>query len=167
MEAKTLVPIEEYLRASYPDLDREYVDGEIVERSLPDNLHAEIQFRLCGIFFKLSERLPFHGHTGLRSRVAATRIRIADVSIYDGAEPQGDVPASAPLVAIEVLSPDDRHLSVLQRLEEYKEWGARHVWLVNPHTRQLHVYVDGSLRLVNQYEIPEYGVIISPEEIFG
>ena len=36
MGAKTAILIEEYLHTSFPDLDREYRDGEVVERSQPD-----------------------------------------------------------------------------------------------------------------------------------
>jgi hypothetical protein len=34
MPTPPLVPVEEYLNTSYPDGDREYLDGEIVERSV-------------------------------------------------------------------------------------------------------------------------------------
>jgi hypothetical protein len=30
------IAVEQYLHSSFPGLDREYRDGEIVERSLPD-----------------------------------------------------------------------------------------------------------------------------------
>src|SRR2546426_8102096 len=34
------------LSMSFPDLDREYVRGEIVERSMPDLLHAKMQIEI-------------------------------------------------------------------------------------------------------------------------
>jgi len=40
MGAKTGLSAEEYLRTTFADLDREYRDGELVERSLPDYLHT-------------------------------------------------------------------------------------------------------------------------------
>ena len=42
MAAKALIPVEEYLRTSYEDLDREYVDGEVVERPMPPCVAVEI-----------------------------------------------------------------------------------------------------------------------------
>ena len=39
MGSKAALPVEEYLHTSFPDLDKEYRDGELVERSLPDYLH--------------------------------------------------------------------------------------------------------------------------------
>jgi hypothetical protein len=41
MGAATLVPVEEYLNTSYPD--REYVDGEVVERDLGEKTHAHFR----------------------------------------------------------------------------------------------------------------------------
>src|SRR5689334_10428440 len=109
MGTKSAVSIDDYLHTSFDDLDREYVDGEIVERTLPDRLHGKTQFRLAGLIFRYCETLPLYGMTEVRSRVAPTRVRIPDVSIYAGDEPVEDVPSTPPLVAIEILSPDDRY----------------------------------------------------------
>ena len=166
MSTKALVSIEEYLRTSYEDYDREYLDGEVVERPLPDYRHSRTQFRLCVLFGRLGERVPLYGCTELRSRVAATRVRIPDVSIYAGKEPTEWFPAEPPLIAIEIVSPDDRHQDLLAKLEEYRRWGARHVWLVHPHTRKLYVY-DGALAEVPEFHLPEFDVTLTPDEIFG
>ena len=167
MSTKSAVSIEEYLRTSFEGLDREYVDGEIVERSLPDELHSKTQWRLSGLIWDLSKTRPFHGRAELRSRVRATRVRIPDVAIFAGAEPNASVPTEPPLVAIEILSPDDRHSEVMQKFEEYQEWGVRYVWLVDPARRRLQVYDSGTLREVASLEIPEYDVRFTPAEIFG
>jgi Uma2 family endonuclease len=167
MSTKAAISIDEYLRTSFEGLDREYVDGEIVERSLPDELHSKTQWRLSGLIWDLSKTLPFHGRTELRSRVRATRIRIPDVAIYADIEPNAMVPTEPPLVAIEILSPDDRHSEVMQKLEEYQAWGVRHVWLVDPHRRKLDVYGSGTLSEVPALEIPEYDVRITSADIFG
>ena len=159
--------MEEYLRTSFEDLDREYVDGEIVERSLPDQLHSKTQWRLSGLIWDLSKTRPFHGRPELRSRVRPTRIRIPDFAIYAGAEPNAMVPTEPPLVAIEILLPDDRLLEVMQKFEEYQAWGVRHVWLVDPHRRKLQVYDSGTLSEVGALEIEEYHVRITSADIFG
>jgi Uma2 family endonuclease len=167
MSTKSAISIEEYLRTSFEDLDREYVDGEIVERSLPDEFHSETQWRLSGLIWDLSKTRPFHGRPDLRSRVSPTRIRIPDVAIYAGAKPNALVPSEPPLVAIETLSPDDRHSEVMQKFEEYEAWGVRHVWLVDPRRRKLQVYGSGTLSEVAVLEIEEYHVRITPADIFG
>ena len=45
MGAATLIPVEEYLHTNY-DPDREYVDGEVVERNVGEKTHSRIQRRL-------------------------------------------------------------------------------------------------------------------------
>jgi len=44
--AALLVSVEEYLNTSYPDGDREYVDGQIVERNVGEIDHAGLQTRI-------------------------------------------------------------------------------------------------------------------------
>src|SRR5262245_30772461 len=100
MSTKSAISIEEYLRTSFEDLDREYVDGEIVERTLPTNLHSRTQTRLARIFDTLGDTLPLFTRVELRSRVGPTRVRVPDVSVYADVEPQDPVPALPPLVAI-------------------------------------------------------------------
>jgi len=168
MSTKSAVSIEEYLRTSFPDLDREYVDGEIVERALPDQLHSKTQWRLDGICWDLAKTRPLHGRPELRSRVATTRVRIPDVSIYAGSKPTEDVPTQQrPLVAIEILSPDDRHSDLMQKFEEYRAWGVPQIWLVDPRQRRLHTYENGSLHEIADLLIPEFDVRITAAEIFG
>jgi len=43
MGAKSALSVEQYLHTSFPDLDKEYRDGELVERCLPTFEHGEIQ----------------------------------------------------------------------------------------------------------------------------
>ena len=167
MSTKSAVLIEDYLQTSFEGLDREYVDGEIVERTLPNFIHGKTQWRLSGLIWDLSKTLPFHGRTELRSRVRATRVRIPDVSIYAGQEPTERVPTKPPWVAIEILSPDDRHSELMQKFAEYDAWGVRHIWLVEPESRKLRVYADGTLSEVSELTIPEFNVQFTAAEIFG
>jgi len=166
MSSKTAISIDEYLRTSYEGVDREYVDGEIVERSVPTNLHSKTQCRLGRIFDTFGDSLPLFARVELRSRVDATRVRIPDVSVCAGQEPTEPVPANPPLIAVEILSPDDRHREVITKLDEYLAWGVQHVWLVDPDRRKLSVYGKGSLQEVPEFKISEFDLRISAEEIF-
>jgi Uma2 family endonuclease len=75
------------------------------------------------------------------------------------------VPELPPLIVIEILSPDDRLATVREKLEEYKAWGAPHVWLVDPHSRRLYTCDDG-FREVVTFTVPELGVTVTPNDIF-
>ena len=58
VNTKSAISKEDYLRTSFEGLDREYVDGEIVERTLPNFLHSKTQWRLSGLIWELSKTLP-------------------------------------------------------------------------------------------------------------
>jgi Uma2 family endonuclease len=164
MGVNTAISVEEYLHTSFPDLDKEYRDGELVERSLPDYLHGKIQFQLCVLFAALRGGLPLYPTVETRMQVRPNRYLIPDVAVFHPTEPQG-VPDSPPLVTIEVLSPDDRLSEVRDKLEEYREWGVSHVWLIDPRSR--HFYTcDGRLIETASLTIPELGIEITLNDLF-
>jgi Uma2 family endonuclease len=53
------------------------------------------------------------------------------------------VPDTPPLVAIEILSPDDRLIEVRQKLEEYQAWGVPHIWLIDPRSHRFYTCDSG------------------------
>ena len=157
--------LQEYLRTSFENPDREYVDGEIVERAPHDMPQSAAHSRLCGHVWDASKTKPLHGFISMRSMVAPTHVRIPDLSIYAD-EPEGDVPSEPALAVVEIVSVD-RHSVLMQKFEEYENWGVPHVWLVDPERRKLYTYSDGSLTEVGELRIPEYDVRITAAEIFG
>ena len=56
--------------------------------------------------------------------------------------PALDVPDTPPFVVIEILSKDDRYAEVIQKLDEYREWGVPNIWLIDPITKHLSVHTD-------------------------
>jgi Uma2 family endonuclease len=165
MGAKAEVPVVEYLHTSYPGLDREYRDGELVERSLPDYLHSRTQI-LLGVFFEaLRKRLSVYACSELRVKLREGLFLIPDVAVFWPSPPASAVPEAPPLIVIEILSPDDRMTAVLDKLREFEAWGVRHVWLADPHSRRLYAYEAG---LTERFAlaIPELGVEVTAADIF-
>jgi len=70
-------------------------------------------------------------------------------------------------VVIEITSPDDRHVEVLRKLEDYRIWGVTHVWTIQPELKRFHVYESGSLREVSQFELPDSNVQVVADELFA
>ena len=70
-DQSTLTSVEEYLNTSYPEGDREYVDGHIVERNLGEKPHYFFRFRrkTLGTFSFVEQRV----------QVKQNRFRIPDV----------------------------------------------------------------------------------------
>lgn len=165
MGAKTAISVEDYLRTAFPDLDKEYVDGEVVERGLPDNLHSQTQALLIVFFMALRQALHLHPRPELRIRVRTRTFRIPDISVFHPEAPTEAVPSTPPFIAIEILSPDDRMKEVRAKLEEYRAFGVPHVWLVDPHSKRMYT-CDAGLQEVSTLSIPELGLEVRPADIF-
>ena len=165
MGAKTAISAEEYLRTSFPDLDREYRDGELVERSLPDYLHGRAQAALVAFFWALRSKLALFPCVETRMRLRPKLILIPDVAVFYQNEPP-NIPETPPLIVIEVLSIDDRLSAVRKKLDEYKNWGVPHVWLVDPHAKRLYT-CDAGLVEVGSLRVPELQLELIPHQIFG
>jgi hypothetical protein len=160
----TATSVEEYLHSSFTGTDREYRDGALIERSMPDYLHGKTAAMLIALFMALRKQLFLFPCTETRMRLRAGRFLIPDVAVFHLEEP-GLIPESPPLIAIEILSPDDRLFEVREKLEEYRDWGVPHVWLLDPHSRRFYTCSQG-LREVSRFTVDELGIEISPEQLF-
>ena len=167
MASKALVPVEQYLRMSFDGPDREYVDGEIVERHVGENPHSKAQLRLILLLSGLRTRSPLHIRPELRLHLAPARYRIPDIAVFRGEEPTEDVPSTPPLVTVEIVSRDDRYTEIIQKLEEYRQWGVPHIWLVDPWLKKSYVFSSSGLTEVAAFELPECNGGIPSSEIFA
>jgi Uma2 family endonuclease len=136
MPTAALISEEEYLRASYSP-DMEYVDGELVEIHVGDPLHSAVQ---SNIIYALRSKYPFAKVLPeLRSRTRRARYRLPDVAVALK-KPEGRFLDEAPIVAIEILSEDDRMTRVIEKLKEYTEWGVPNIWVFDPRTRAMYEF---------------------------
>jgi Uma2 family endonuclease len=124
MATKAGITAEQYLHMTF-EHDAEFVHGEIVERALPDYTHSRIQFLILMAIGRLIQSYPLFPRPELRLRLAADVYRVPDISVFAGDEPKQSVPSSPPLLVIEILSKDDRHHDLMEKLEEYHAWGGR------------------------------------------
>ena len=164
MGARTGVSVQEYLSTSFSDTDREYRDGELVERSLPDYLHGKVQGLLAAFFAAFRKTKRVYPCVETRMKIRTGLYLIPDVAVFYSVEP-GLLPENPPLIAIEVLSLDDRLAQVREKLEEYKNWGVTHVWLVDPHSRRMYTCEAGLVE-VQSLKIPELSLELEGADIF-
>jgi Uma2 family endonuclease len=54
---------------------------------------------------------------------------------------------------------------VRAKLEEYRSWGVRHVWLVDPYEKRMY-NCEAGLTEVGILRAPEVGVDVTPADIF-
>jgi Uma2 family endonuclease len=158
------ISVEEYLHTSFPGVVPEYRDGELIERADPDYFHGRTQVMVGAFFEALRRELPVYACLGTWMKLREGRYLIPDIAVFWPSRP-GMVPDYPPLIAIEILSTDDRLAVVREKLQEYRVWGVGHVWLVDPHSRRLYT-CDTGLTEVNSFGIPELGILLGPAEIF-
>ena len=138
----TLVSVEEYLRTSFSDGDREYVDGHIVERNLGEKNHSKTQRELIYYFRTRQSSLKTHVFPEQRVQVKPTRFRVPDVCVYIGGEPDEQVFHTPPFLVVEILSKDDRPGEIQEKIRDYTEFGVRFCWVIDPRTRRGYVYTE-------------------------
>jgi Uma2 family endonuclease len=165
MASKLALTEAEYLRTSFPDLDREFCDGEVIERSMPDPLHSRAQGKLSYIFFQAEARLNAQVFPELRVKLRPGRHVVPDVCVYWPAGSIASLSGRSPLIAIEILSEEDRLSKVRGKLEEYAHWGVRHIWLLDPHRKLFYLFRDG-LHEVKSYTVEEIAFTLTPEQVF-
>ena len=163
MASRLQVAPGEYLSTSFDSTDREYVRGEIVERSMPDYVHGRMQAKLLVRFAELEASHRLFGCSETRMRLAPDLYRIPDVAVFAVTEPEERVPSLPPLVAIEIVSPDDRYSEMLEKLAEYQQWGVANIWVVDPQRRTLAAYEDGAPRTVPTLALPGYPFELSAD----
>lgn len=165
MSMQTLVSEEEYLRTSFDGPEPDYIDGEIVERSMPVYGHGYVQGESYHLFRMAEQRARLFPCPGLRIKVAPGRHRVVDLAVYADAPPVERVPTAPPLVALEVVSEDDSHRDIMDKLNDYHRMEVPNIWLADPFARRLWVYRGGDLRAVEAFELPEFSFRLTPTDI--
>jgi Uma2 family endonuclease len=163
MAISTQIPVEEYLRTSYHP-DCEYVDGEVVERNVGEQDHSYVQKRLLVFLAAREKQWGIFVLQEWRMRVNERRYRVPDLVIVAGPRPRSErVLSTPPLVAVEILSPEDRMSRMHQKIAEYLALGVLYIWVLDPESKEAFVYTargmehvtDGILRTENPpIEIP-------------
>jgi Uma2 family endonuclease len=164
MATKVIMPVEEYLHTSWPDGDREFVHGEVIEKTMPPKSHAKIQKALLLLFSQWEASKGLCALPELRCAVAPGVYRLPDVTVFRG-EPEEETPSAPAYAAIEILSPDDRMAAVLAKLHEYREWGVAHIWLIDPDARRIYEFGSDGLRETGALMMPEHGLSIAAADI--
>ena len=166
MGTATQISLETYLTTSYePDVD--YVDGVLEERNVGEYDHNIVQ-RAIMIWFYLREReWRIRSIQEQRTRVAATKVRIPDVSVFSRDIPIEQVFTKPQLIATEVLSPEDRHSRIDARLRNFASFGVPNLWVVDLETRVGWDCSDGNWVRKERFEVANSPIYLSLPELFA
>jgi Uma2 family endonuclease len=164
MATSTQIPLAEYLRASYRP-DREYIDGEVAERNLGTWDHGRLQALLGGWFGRHETDWGVMAAFGWRIQVSSTRVRIPDVTVVL-AGPQTPVLQQAPLLIIEILSPDDTYSATVRKAQDYVQMGVHTIWIIDPETRTGRMCLGDVWTAAARLEVPGTEIYVELPALF-
>jgi Uma2 family endonuclease len=131
----TSVPLEMYLHTAYRP-DSEWIEGELRERNVGQFEHSNLQAELITYFRNQREQWKIRALPEQRIRVSANRYRVPDIVVIPLAQERKPVLTEAPLVIIEIMSPDDTAADLQDRCLEYLRNGTQKVWEFDPVRRR-------------------------------
>ena len=147
MTTKPKLTLEEFLELPETEPASELIDGDVVQKPVPTFEHGIIQ-RLLSFVFTLYLRAHPNGEAGSEVRCifgppGHERPYVPDyVSVWDARRRglrKGQPFRGAPDLAVEILSPDDRMVRVLDKVAFCLAHGVRLVWIINPDARTVMV----------------------------
>jgi Uma2 family endonuclease len=165
MATGALISVEEYLATSYRP-DREYIDGEVLERNLGEKDHSTVQTLLAYILMHRRAEWGIHVYVEQRVQVKPTRFRVPDLCVYAGAEPEGQIFTSPPLLCIEILSREDRWPGMQKRIDDYLSFGVQYVWVIDPRERTAYSVTRQGMDPVSELRTETPPIRISVAELF-
>ncbi len=150
--SEELWTVREYLRTSWSP-DREFVDGRIEERNLGEKEHSIIQRYLTVLFAIRRAEWGVEVFPGLRTQTKATNFRVPDVLVVRAGEKFERYVTQPPLIAIEILSPEDTMTAMRAKAAEYMQFGVENIWIIDPEARITFRYLNSRIEEVNTGEL--------------
>ncbi len=148
------ITVEEYLRTSYRP-DRELVNGELKEKAMPTRLHGIIQMIIGAWFFNHMDQWGIAPESEVRTQVRPGNFRLPDVSVTPVDTVDTRTQNKPPIIAIEILSDDDRFSDLARRAADFRAMGVENIWLIDPEQRAALVWgAAGSWEPAAQLQVP-------------
>lgn len=160
--------VREYLRTTWSP-DREFVDGRIEERNLGEKEHSILQRFFTVLFAVNAHNWGVEVFPELRTQTRATRFRVPDVLVMRSADKFERYVTQPPLIAIEILSPEDRLQAMQEKAAEYRGFGIEHIWIIDPMQRLAYRYTGSALEEVHSggLTVPGTPIRVVLSELFA
>jgi Uma2 family endonuclease len=128
------VTVDQYLTSSYsPDCD--LVDGHLEERNLGEFDHGDLQSEILFIFRANEPLWKVKAIVELRLQTKPKNFRVPDVMVLHPGQKRTLIIRQAPLLCVEVFSPEDSWKRLKNKVDEYIDVGVQHVWAFDPADR--------------------------------
>jgi len=165
MATATRITIDQYLKTPF-EPDAEFVNGEVEERNVGEYDHNVVQRAILIWFFEHDKTWNTRTIQEQRTRLGSGNVRIPDVSVWKRDVPVRPVFSEPQLIAIEVLSAEDRHSRVQDKIADYRQFQIPHVWIIDPVTRMGWDCSDGNWMWKSRFEVAGSPIYLDLEELF-
>ena len=160
----------------------EYIDGEVIQKPMPQKQHSIIQKKLlfaidpilsdAGIGQAFPELRCTFGGRAIVPDVAV--FEEANISTYDENEDAINVVSIPPDWTIEILSPEQSTTKVLKNISHCLAHGSQMGWLIDPTDRSIFICLpDRTFQMIDELTtilpVPEFAAAIelTVEQIFS
>jgi Uma2 family endonuclease len=140
--ATTAISVREYLSTVWRP-DRDYVDGEVLERNLGEKLHSLIQGFLQAWFFSHREQWSIVALPEQRVQINADSFRVPDVTLVRADYNFERIVDQPPVLCVEILSRQDSLSNIRERVDDYAGMGVKDIWIIDPHSRRAYTCILG------------------------
>jgi Uma2 family endonuclease len=165
MATSAQISITEYLHSTF-EPDAEYVNGEIEERNVGEYDHNAVQMAILLWFHQHDKEWRTRSVQEQRTKLRSGNVRIPDVSVFPRDLPIEQVYTRPQLIAVEVLSPEDRQSKVQERIADYIDFKVANIWVIDPKKRIGWDCTSGDWIRKNRFEIEASPIYLSLDELF-
>lgn len=151
-----VLTLKEFLKLPETKPASEFIDGEVIQKPMPQGEHSRLQSKLCSVINQVTEAAKIaYAFPELRCTFGEKSL-VPDISIFRWER----IPRSAdgrignrfeicPDWAIEILSPNQSQTKVLGNLLHCSEYGTELGWLIYPEEESiLIVFLEAKVQLL-------------------
>ena len=149
------ISLDDFLQLPETKPASEYIDGQIIQKPMPQGKHSSIQTELAALLnFNLRQTKIARAFSELRCTfgdgrrpAGVERSIIPDISVFTWSrisrDENGEIAntfRSAPDWTIEILSPSQSHTKVTKNILSCLDYGTEMGWLIDPEEKSVLVY---------------------------
>ena len=165
--APTLVSLERYLHTRYRP-DRDFVRGRIERRNLGEYDHNLVQKAVLMRFSLLDKQRGTRTIQEQRTRMSRLTSTASRISAWcREARPVEQIFTEPQLIAIEVLSPEDRKTRMQERLDDYRNFGIPNIWVIDPRRKIGWNCSSGEWIETERFAVDGWDITLSLPEFFA
>lgn len=180
MKATTsIISLEQFLQLPETQPESQLIDGQIIQKIMPQGEHSRLQYKLCSSINEVAESNKIACAFPELRCILKNNVIVPDISIFRWQRIPRTVSGRIanrfelyPDWSIEILSPEQSQMKVLKKLLICSESGTELGWLIDPNEESvLVVFADQKIQLLSGDNIlpilPEIELNLTVNKIFS